>query len=612
MKTEQRKEVNRIIKGKYLWFFMACRVPSSIENGKILNQRLAVVIVISLMVIAALSCGKDNADNPLGPEESTYTVSGKVIDDSGFAADSVTVHIAGSNVNETIRTDFNGIYSFSGIPDGEYTITPSKAGYIFGPQKRKVNISGNNNDVEEFIGALIDENQYSIVGRIVDTSNIPVNTFIANIIVLDDSTNESSNTFLRNINSNGFFYFSEAAKNKRYLIYLKENSIYSFSPDSCYVTIQDNVTVCDFTLSYSGPQRHTLSGRVLDKDGNVFFGQEVRIVWLEKWIYYSTQTDSYGFYSLQVEDGTYWIQSLNRNYRFSPVGITRKVDGEDIIIPDFISYYVGPTLYKLLGSVLDSDGNAIPGVTIKFLKLGETETDSDGTFESNELDNLLVRENIGTTIVSVVPEKSGFVFSPDTTFVTMIWQKKLQYTEIILPDIIGTEYLVTDYFPLKTGAYWIFKRTVDDGSPAEHTVSVSGTVTEKGLTYPQLTPGYPAFFSTYRIEGDKVYALTDEGKEVIYLKFGIPDKTEWVIDIIRSDTPHIGIYHGLETVGVSAGTFIDCLHFETRVMHGENSYESTEMWFARGVGLVKAVRALVTIGEVRETQTDVLKEYGSL
>ncbi len=102
----------------------------------------------------------------------------------------------------------------------------------------------------------------------------------------------------------------------------------------------------------------------------------------------------------------------------------------------------------------------------------------------------------------------------------------------------------------------------------------------------------PAFFSTYRIESDKVYALTEEGEEVIYLKFGIPDKTEWLIGFIRAHLQHIGTYLGVETVDVPAGTFTDCLHFKTLVRYGESSYESIDMWFARDIGLVKAVKIL--------------------
>ncbi|MBT4485297.1 MAG: carboxypeptidase regulatory-like domain-containing protein [Candidatus Latescibacteria bacterium] len=576
-----------------------------------ITKKIFSVITLTLFITITLmfSCSRDDTIGPPNIEESRYSLSGKVINSSGFAADSVTVNITGRNINETILTDFHGQYFLSGLPNGDYTVTPLKTEHVFSPQSRKVKISDIDKDIEEFIGVVVDENEYSVVGRIASAYNLPINRFTARIKEFDDSTNEIINSYVATVNTNGFFNFSKAVKNKRYLIYPEANSNYSFSPDSCYVTIQENVTVCNFTLSYSGPQLHTVSGRVIDEEGNGVIGHWVRFSMSGN---YYIQTDSYGYYALQVEDEVYWISSGNENYGFYPErGISVVVDGEDIIIPDFTTYYVGPTYYKIFGSVLDSDGNAIPDVTIRFLKLGGTETDSDGTFESDEFDNLLVREKVGTTIVPVVPEKKSYSFTPDTTYVTMTWHKGVgvQNEEIVLPDFFGTKFPAEDYFTLESEKNWTFERTVDDGTPTEYTVGVEGTVTENDLTYTQLTSEYPAFYSKYRIHCDRVYALSDEGKDVIFLKFGIPENTEWLIGFIRSKQSHIGTYLGIETVDVLAGTFVDCLHFETRVKHGETSYESIDMWFARDIGLVKAERILVSIGEVIETVNDELKSY---
>jgi Carboxypeptidase regulatory-like domain/Divergent InlB B-repeat domain len=44
----------------------------------------------------------------------------------------------------TVTTDFYGNYAFRGLPNGNYTVTPSKAGYTLAPVNRSVTINGAN------------------------------------------------------------------------------------------------------------------------------------------------------------------------------------------------------------------------------------------------------------------------------------------------------------------------------------------------------------------------------------------------------------------------------------------------------------------------------------
>src|SRR5262249_611672 len=61
-----------------------------------------------------------------------YTVSGVVTDGQSQPVSGVTVSLSGGQTGQT-TTATNGSYSFSGLPTGNYTFTPSKSGYVFDP-----------------------------------------------------------------------------------------------------------------------------------------------------------------------------------------------------------------------------------------------------------------------------------------------------------------------------------------------------------------------------------------------------------------------------------------------------------------------------------------------
>lgn len=70
----------------------------------------------------------------------SYSISGTL---SGAVAQNVTITLSGTNTGSTM-TDASGNYSFSGLVNGSYTVTPSPAGYTFSPTNRAIAISGAN------------------------------------------------------------------------------------------------------------------------------------------------------------------------------------------------------------------------------------------------------------------------------------------------------------------------------------------------------------------------------------------------------------------------------------------------------------------------------------
>ena len=209
--------------------------------------------------------------------------------------------------------------------------------------------------------------------------------------------------------------------------------------------------------------------------------------------------------------------------------------------------------------------------------------------------------------ISFIPSKSGFSFTPDTTWVTLEWQEGVEFAEVRVPDIIGFYWGAEDYFPLDTGSSWIFERTIDGGEPYKHTISVTGIETVNGIIYSLMSSGYPGYFNAFCCENNTVNTYTED-EDKVYLKFGVDKGSKWAITTIRGKVLS-ATFIDIETVSVPAGTFDDCLHFELNLPQGETSYETTDLWYARDVGLVKAEKVVVSMGEVMETQTDELKDY---
>jgi len=71
----------------------------------------------------------------------TFTISGTISPVTGGAGTTVTLSGAGK---ATTTTGNSGTYSFSGLPNGTYTITPSHAGFAFTPTSQNATISGAN------------------------------------------------------------------------------------------------------------------------------------------------------------------------------------------------------------------------------------------------------------------------------------------------------------------------------------------------------------------------------------------------------------------------------------------------------------------------------------
>ena len=400
----------------------------------------------------------------------------------------------------------------------------------------------------------------------------------------------------------------------QYKITLKKPGYdYVFYPDSLYVTINENFTVVNYEAHNVGESLFNITGQVIPAENCDFYvvvnliqnGEKLEMSALE-------QNGEFGFYGLK--GGSYTLEFIIPQYgdiRLDKDKIEITLQDKNIIVTDILAFN-RITDYTVSGRIIDENGTGVDNTQVTALSfepstwLNTLYTDANGDFSlslSFEMDE--------ERTYSFIPEKEGFSFSPDTLSVQLHWIRGETETEKILPDFIGKDYSkITDsgYFPLATGSSWTYKRTGNDTETTDYTVRISETVNHNNRTYFQMSSYGPWRFTDYRIEENDVYVFDGE-EDVRYLRFGVKPGIQWESGLIAGTYLRIGTFIGFETVESPAGTFENCTHFETKVIYGETSYDSYNLWYASGVGLVKSVKVESNNGETLETFVDMLKSY---
>lgn len=119
----------------------------------------ALAALVVCLVVSG--CGGGGTTDGGTPPATTYTISGTV---SGAAAAGVTVALSGSSTAST-TTDPAGVFSFAGLANGSYTVTPTRVGFTFTPSSSSVTVSGANVAGRNFTATAV-ASTYSIAGTV--------------------------------------------------------------------------------------------------------------------------------------------------------------------------------------------------------------------------------------------------------------------------------------------------------------------------------------------------------------------------------------------------------------------------------------------------------------
>jgi cytoskeletal protein RodZ len=94
----------------------------------------------------------------------TYSISGQVTS-NGSGLSGATVQLSGAS-SATAITGASGNYAFTGLANGSYTVTPSRAGFTFNPASSQPTVSGANTPGVNFIATPVPAGTYSISGQV--------------------------------------------------------------------------------------------------------------------------------------------------------------------------------------------------------------------------------------------------------------------------------------------------------------------------------------------------------------------------------------------------------------------------------------------------------------
>ena len=233
----------------------------------------------------------------------TFSISGRVTDETGAGLRNVTLALSGSQT-VTTQTGADGRYSFDKLPtSGVYTATASRSYYTFNMPPQTIT-TPNGNRTLNFAATL---NRHNITIVIKDAAGHAM----SGVNVLLSSETDSTGT----TDSSGHLAFAAVPAGETYTIVPTKDN-YVFTPERVVVGLLQ----ADQTLNIAGALAiYTLSGR-LTANGQALSGATVNLSGPQS---RSRTTDANGNYSFKVEaEGNYTVTPAEANYLFSPAGKT--------------------------------------------------------------------------------------------------------------------------------------------------------------------------------------------------------------------------------------------------------------------------------------------------
>ncbi|MDQ7787408.1 MAG: carboxypeptidase regulatory-like domain-containing protein [Thermodesulfovibrionales bacterium] len=246
------------------------------------------------------------------------SISGTVATAGGTPIAGVTMTLTGA-ANATATTDASGNYSFAGLTNGAYTVTPSLAGYTFSPVNRAVTISNANVTGQNFTGSPL---TYLISGTVATAGGTP----IAGVtMTLTGAANATATT-----DASGNYSFA-GLTNGAYTV-TPSLTGYSFTPINRNVTISNaNVTNQNFTGTAAAT--YFIRGYVKDSNGRLMSGVTMRLTGAATM---TMLTDALGNYQFSgLLPGTYTVNPSKTGYVFSPLSRTVTITNQNITGQEF-------------------------------------------------------------------------------------------------------------------------------------------------------------------------------------------------------------------------------------------------------------------------------------
>jgi hypothetical protein len=239
----------------------------------------------------------------------TFTISGTISPAANGSGATVTLS---GPASATTTANSSGIYTFSGLANGSYAVTPSKTGFTFTPVSTNATVNGANVSGVNFTAAVQTNPTFSISGTISPSAGGSSTT-----VTLSGAASASTTA-----NSSGNYSFTGLA-NGSYTV-TPAKSGFTFTPASANATVNGaNVTGVNFTAT---APTFSISGTITP-----LVGGSGATVTLSGPANATATTDVSGNYTFTgLTNGSYSVTPSNSGFSFTPASQAVSVSGANV------------------------------------------------------------------------------------------------------------------------------------------------------------------------------------------------------------------------------------------------------------------------------------------
>lgn len=388
-------------------------------------QPAVFMALLSCLVVFLCSC--NGAGDGFIP---THSISGNVTA-GGVGVAGVSIVLSG-NSSAIVTTDANGNYSFHGLGNGSYTVTPNDPSLVISPFNSQQVIDGQDLVGVNFIAPTNPNPTFSLSGTV--TAN-----GVGLVGVAVSLSGTSSATVLTD--GNGKYAFTKLT-NGFYTVGVGKNG-FLFAPASSAQTINGaNVIAVDFVATPTVLPLFSISGTVTSPLGGVA-GVTVTLDGAASATAFSDATGKFVFAGLT--NGNYTLTPAKNGFSFAPTSSQLIINGANRTAADFAATAIVISTFQISGAIV-ANGSGVANLTI-LLSGGSTAmvtTDANGKY---------IFSGLANGDYTLTPQSSAFSFTPVRSVQTVAGA-----------DISGVDFTAT-------------------ANPVP-TFSISGTVTAGGIPLP--------------------------------------------------------------------------------------------------------------------------------
>ena len=303
----------------------------------------------------------------------TYSISGTI---SGAGGAGASVSLTGSSA-ATVTADAAGNYTFSGLQNGSYLVTPGKAGFIFTPASQPASVNSSNVTAVNFSSTAT----YGISGTIAGAGGAGATVTL---------TGASTATAIADASGN---YAFSGLLNGSYTV-TPSKAGFTFTPASMAATVNNSSVTVNFgTVTYS----------ILGTIGGP--GGGAATVNLSGSSSATVTADSSGNYTFTgLQNGSYTVTPSKTGFTYTPASQSATINSASVSALNF-----NTVTYTVSGTISGAGGGTAT-VTLSGASTATTTADGSGNFTFSGLTN---------GAYTITPSKSGFSFSPASQPVTL-------------------------------------------------------------------------------------------------------------------------------------------------------------------------------------------------